>query len=94
MQASRDFTVAGAPLTVGGGVLYVDERLGETATTFTLPDYTLVRAFVNWEPTAQTSIRAEIDNLLDETYYTNSFSQLWVQPGTPQRLRLSAEVRF
>ena len=94
LQASRDFTVAGAPLTVGGGVLYVDERLGETATNFTLPDYTLLRAFVNWAPTSQISLRAEVDNLFDETYYTNSFSQLWIQPGTPQRLRLSAEVNF
>jgi iron complex outermembrane receptor protein len=94
VQASRDFSVASAPLTVGGGLLFVDDRLGETATNFTLPSYTLLRAFVDWTPTPQVSLRAEIDNLLDETYYTNSFSQLWVQPGTPQRLRLSAEVNF
>jgi len=94
VQASRDYSLSASTLTVGGGLLYVDERLGETATSFMLPDYTLLRAFVAWDPTSQISLRAELNNLLDETYYTNSFSQLWVQPGTPKRLRLSAAVRF
>ncbi|MDP2140691.1 MAG: TonB-dependent siderophore receptor [Gammaproteobacteria bacterium] len=94
VQLSRDFNVGGTSLTAGGGLLHVDERLGEVASTFMLPDYTLLRAFVSWQPTSQINLRAELDNVLDETYYTNSFSQLWIQPGSPQRLRLSAAVTF
>ncbi len=94
LLVSRSLPLAGAPLSVGAGLLFVDDRLGETATDFLLPSYTLLRAFVDWAPTPMLKLRAEIDNLTDATYYTNSFSQLWVQPGTPQRVRLSAEVNF
>ncbi|MEE4381427.1 MAG: hypothetical protein V2J02_05475, partial [Pseudomonadales bacterium] len=69
-------------------------RLGEVGTDFELPDYTLLRAFAAWAPVPQLELRAEVDNLLDDDYYTNSFSSLWIQPGMPQRLRLAAEYRF
>jgi iron complex outermembrane receptor protein len=32
--------------------------------------------------------------VFDATYYTNSFSALWVQPGTPRSVRVSAAFRF
>ncbi|MBQ4833376.1 TonB-dependent receptor [Pseudoalteromonas sp. MMG010] len=39
-------------------------------------------------------MRAEVDNIFDETYYTNSFADAWVQPGTPRSVRLSASYKF
>jgi iron complex outermembrane receptor protein len=35
-----------------------------------------------------------VDNLFDETYYTNSFAQLWVAPGAPRRATVSARYVF
>ena len=94
MQLSRAWDVIGTELRLGAGVQYVGERLGETATTFTLPDYTLVRLFANWAITDQVELFTTITNLFDETYYTNSFARLWVQPGTPRTATIGARVRF
>ena len=80
--------------TVGGGLLSVDQRLGRTGTDFMLPRYETLRAFVEYTPSASLSVRAEIDNLLNETFYTNSYSDLWVQPGTPAVWRLTADFAF
>ncbi|MFN3610377.1 MAG: TonB-dependent siderophore receptor, partial [Hyphomonas sp.] len=94
LQLAKDIELAGRPLTVGGGLLYVDDRLGETGTAFELPDYTLLRAFVAFSLTDSVTLRAEVDNLTDETWYANSYSQLWVQPGTPRSFRVSAAIKF
>ncbi|MBC54280.1 MAG: TonB-dependent siderophore receptor [Gammaproteobacteria bacterium] len=93
-QVSRDLVLAGRPVTVGGGMLYVGERLGETATDFMLPAYTLVRLHAGYELNSSIKLRAEIDNAFDEEYFPNSYAQVWIQPGTPRRVRVSAEVTF
>ena len=72
----------------------MDERSGEFTTNFKLPAYTVARAFAAYDPTPATTLRLDIDNLANATYYTNSFSALWVQPGAPRSLRLSAAFRF
>jgi iron complex outermembrane receptor protein len=94
LQLAQDFRVGGRPARVGGGVLHVGRRLGEVATDFELPAYTLLRAFVEHDLTEALALRLEADNLLDETYYPNSFSQLWIQPGTPRSFRATAAFRF
>jgi len=90
----KELPLFGKPASVGGGLLYTGKRLGEVATDFTLPDYLLTRVFLNYEWSANVSVRAEVDNLFDETYYTNSFSQFWIQPGTPRSFRLSLTAGF
>jgi len=70
--------------TIGGGVNYISRRLGETATTFYLPGYTLVRALASYEPSEHIRIGVDVTNLFDKTYYASSYSQLWVQPGAPR----------
>jgi len=94
LQIVKQAELASRPLSAGGGLLYVGDRSGEVGTSFELPAYTLVRAFAAYDLTEALTLRAEVDNLFDETYYTNSFSQLWVQPGTPRSFRVSASVRF
>ena len=44
LQLARLLTIAGRPLELGGGLLYVGERLGYFGTDFELPDYTVLRA--------------------------------------------------
>lgn len=94
LQLVKNMTLAGRGLQFGGGLLHVGERSGEFTTGFKLPAYSLLRAFVAYDITPSATVRLDIDNLTNETYYTNSFSALWVQPGTPRSARLSAVFRF
>jgi iron complex outermembrane receptor protein len=94
LQLARTFDIGGTQLRLGGGVQHVGERLGETATTFKLPGYTLVRLFANWQLTENIELFGQVHNLFDETYYTNSFARLWVQPGAPRSGTVGVRVRF
>lgn len=94
VQLAYSTEVAGRDVRVGGGVLHVSERLGEVGTTFELPDYTLARLFAEAELTEGVRLRVDVDNLFDTTWYSNSFSQLWVQPGTPRNARVTASFAF
>lgn len=82
---SKGFTVGDAgKLTVGGGINYSSRRLGETATSFYLPSYTLTRAFASYEPGDGVKLSVTVTNLFDVTWYASSYSQYWVQPGAPR----------
>ena len=94
LLASKDFHVGGRELELGGGLLHVGERLGETATSFELPGYTTLRLFGSYEITDTLEVAAEINNLADETYYTNSFSRLWVAPGAPRNATVTVRYTF
>ena len=54
----------------------------------------MLRAFAAYEVNPKLALRLELDNLFDETYYTNSFSDLWVQPGAPISWRVSMELQL
>jgi iron complex outermembrane receptor protein len=94
IQLSRGFDIGSTRLNLGGGVQYVGKRLGETATTFELPDYVLTRVFASWKPQENLEVIANVTNLFDTTYYTNSFAQLWVQPGSPRAASVAVRVSF
>ena len=94
LQASKRFEFNGMPAQFGGGVQYTDERLGWTGFDFFLPSYTTARLFGQIEPVDGLAVRLDIDNLFDEVFYTNSFADVWVEPGAPRRFRLSAAYSF
>lgn len=94
LQASRAFAIGDTRLTLGGGVQHVGERLGETATSFVLPAYTLARLFAAWRLQENVEIFADVTNLFDTTYYTNSFARLWVQPGLPRAASVAVRLSF
>lgn len=94
VQLAYSTQIAERDVRLGGGVLHVSDRLGEVGTTFELPDYTLARVFAEAELTEGVRLRLDIDNLFDTTWYSNSFSQLWVQPGTPRNARVTASFAF
>lgn len=73
-------------VTVGAGVNYVSSRLGETATSFILPAYTLTRALMTYEPTKRIRVGVDVTNLFDITWYASSYSTLWVAPGAPRTI--------
>lgn len=74
----------GGTITIGGGINHVGKRLGETATNFYLPSYTLARALVNYEPSEKIRLSLDVTNLFDTTYYPSSYAKIWVQPGAPR----------
>ena len=94
IQVARDLQFAGSPLQLGAGLLHVGDRLGYFGTNFELPGYTTARVYAAYQLNANVTIRADIDNLFDEEFYVNSFSELWVQPGAPTTWRISAEFGF
>jgi len=92
---SRDFELGeDRVLTVGGNVHYVGKQLGETATTFMLPSYTLVEIFASYTPVKHVKLSAEVHNLFNKTYYPASYSQLWIQPGSPRTWTVRASYSF
>jgi iron complex outermembrane receptor protein len=95
VQAAKGFQLTDdLKLTLGGGVQHTGGRLGETATQFFLPAYTLARLFVRADITERIELFAEVSNLFNATYYTNSFAQLWVQPGQPRAATASVRYKF
>ncbi|MEM9533064.1 MAG: TonB-dependent receptor [Pseudomonadota bacterium] len=94
LQLSQNFELGRMPAQVGGGVLYTDDRLGWTGFDFFLPSYTTVRFFGQIEPVDNLAIRVDLDNAFDEVFYTNSFADVWVEPGAPRRWRLTATYSF
>ena len=94
IQASQRFELSGRPAQLGAGVQYTDERLGWTAFDFFLPDYTTARLFGEVEVADGLTLRLDVDNLFDEEFYTNSYADVWVEPGAPRRYRLSASYDF
>ena len=94
IQVSQDFNVGNMAAQLGGGVQYTDSRAGWTGFDFTLPSYTTFRLFGQIEPAEGWSVRADIDNLFDEIFYTNSFADVWVQPGAPRQYRVTAAYSF
>lgn len=94
LQLVRSMALAGRGLQLGGGLLHVGERSGEFTTNFKLPAYQVARAFVAYEVAKATTLRLDVDNLFNETYYTNSFSALWVQPGAQRSARVSVAFKF
>ena len=80
--------------TCHGGVVHVGRRPGEFTTRFELPAYTVARAFASYDASQSLTLRLDVDNLFNRTYYTTSFSALWVQPGAPRSARVSASFRL
>ncbi len=94
VQLSQSFDVGSMAAQVGAGIQYTGERLGFTAFDFTLPGYTTARFFGQIEPNERLAIRFDLDNAFDEVFYTNSYADVWVEPGAPRHYRVTAAYSF
>ncbi len=90
------FALWGGSATLGGGFIYVGERLGDVAVTsnFKLPAYTTVRLVSSYTPNKKLRLSLNVDNLLNKTYYASSYSQVWVAPGSPRTASFNAQYKF
>lgn len=80
----KDLFFGDNTVTLGGGVNYVSQRLGETGVDFYLPSYTLVKLLASWQPTEQLKLSVDVNNLFDKRYYASSYARSWVAPGSPR----------
>ncbi len=94
MQLTQDFNVGGLEGKIGAGVQHVGERSGETGTNLKLPSHVLVRAFGNVALTKGVELFGEVRNLFNAHWYANSYSALWVQPGTPRAASIGVRTHF
>jgi iron complex outermembrane receptor protein len=94
IQAAKRFTLGARKALLGAGVQYLGKRNGETGTDFTLPSHTLVRAFGQIDVTKDVELFGSVTNLFDEHWYANSYSPVWVQPGTPRTATVGLRAHF
>lgn len=88
---------------IGGGFTHVGERLGQARTqvqanagtaAFELPSYTTAKLVGYWRISPKLRMTVDIDNLFDTTYYTSSYSSVWVTPGTARTLTVGLQAKF
>ena len=96
LLATQQFALGTGTASVGGGVQYVGERLGDVAisSSFTLPAYTIARLQASYSPTAKLRLALNVENLFNRSYYASSYSQLWVAPGAERTVTLNAHYMF
>lgn len=88
---------------IGGGVTHVGKRLGQARTqaeanaaipAFDLPSYTTAKLVAYWRINPSLRATLDVDNLFDRTYYTSSYSRLWVTPGTARTITVGLQAKF
>lgn len=96
LLATQQFALGTGSASVGGGVQYVGERLGDVAasSSFTLLAYTTARLLASYSPNAKLRLALNVENLFNRSYYASSYNQLWVAPGAERTLTLNAHYRF
>jgi len=94
--ATQQFALGTGAASVGGGVQYVGERLGDVAvsSSFALPAYTVARLLASYSPSARLRLALNVENLFNRGYYASSYSPLWVAPGAERTVTLNAHYRF
>ena len=86
---------AGHEGSAGFVVQYIGEQLGDfLEQDFDLPSYTLVNLFANVALSDKLDLNVNIDNLLDEEYYANSYFEAWTMPGAPRSIKASVKYSF
>lgn len=87
-------TADGQHWSLGGGFTHVGKRLGQTGTAFELPAYTTAKLVASWRLSPTLRLSLDVDNLFDTTYYSSSYSRVWVTPGTARNLSLGLQVKL
>ena len=96
LVVTPSFDLWGGTATLGGGLNYVGERLGDVAlsSNFKLPAYTTARLISSYSPNKKLRFSLNVDNLFNKTYYASSYSQVWVAPGTERTISFNAHYKF
>ena len=76
------------------GVIYQDEQIIKSEGGPLLPDFTRIDMAMTFSPNESDTIRINIENLGDETYYPHSHSTHQVSVGESRNLRISYQKSF
>jgi len=88
---------------IGGGITHVGQRLGQARTqaeanagtpAFDLPAYTTAKLVAYWRLSPSLRLTLDVDNLFNTTYYTSSYSRVWVTPGADRTITVGLQARF
>ena len=90
----KNFSIGDHEAMLGAGVTHVGRRLGETATTFFLPSYTIAKVLGSFNITDQIKLSADVNNVFNKKYYASSYAALWIAPGTPRSFSVRASFNF
>lgn len=93
------FKLGGNAATVGAGLNYTSEREGAVAPVvatddFKLPAYTTVKLLGSYAIGKRWKFSLDVDNVFDKTFYSSSYSQMWVFPGNGRKFTLSGQYKF
>lgn len=91
--------------TVGGGAYYVSQVHGSTQTTRntstglvtlpkSVPDYWRFDLNAGWQLSSSTALQLNVQNVLDEVYYTKAYTNHYAALGTGRQFLLSANFAF
>jgi catecholate siderophore receptor len=81
-------------LTIGGGAYYVSKVFGNTANTKWVPDYWRYDAMATYQVDKNLSLRLNIQNLTDETYYDKAYTTHMVGVAPGRQATLTANYKF
>jgi iron complex outermembrane receptor protein len=81
-------------LSLGGAVNYVGDRSGQADSDFELPGYTTLDLLARYKASDRLTLGVNLNNAFDRSYYERSYSSLWVMPGDPRNLSLSASLEL
>lgn len=75
------------------GVYHYSSMAGDLPNTFRLPSYTLVNAGLTYDY-QDASLQLTFKNLFNERYFSGSYSNTYVQPGTPRAIEARLSYRL
>lgn len=81
-------------LTMGGGANYVSKVYGNVANTKWVPDYWLFSAMASYEFDRSFSLRLNVTNLFDKTYYDRAYTTHMATVGAGRQAILTASYKF
>jgi len=81
-------------LGLGLGVIHQSDQFASFSNTAVLPGYTRVDAAVFFEVSDNVSLQLNIENLLDESYYSSAHGNNNIQPGDPISATFGARLKF
>ncbi len=79
---------------VGLGIVQRTDVFAAIDNTVTLPGYTDVDAALYLSLTPRLRLQANLDNVLDRTYYVNADSNTNISPGAPRAVRVALVTHF
>lgn len=86
----KDLSLLSHAGNLGIAIVHVGERLGDvTDSNYLLPSYSTLRLFSGIDVTDKLQANFVAENLFNRAYFSNSYSSLWTQPGSPRNLQLS-----